>query len=93
MLAAADAGNLVVWRADDGSVEEELVPLTGERVVDTTGAGDALVAVLTAALLRGDPPQVATRLGVARAGATVTREGGRTLLTPDVLDRPVGGTG
>jgi len=90
VLAAANAGNLVVWRADDGSIEDELVPLTGEHVVDTTGAGDALVAALTASLLRGDPARVATRLGVVAAAATVTRQGGRPLLTPDILDRPVG---
>jgi ribokinase len=90
VLGAEGAGNLVVWRADDDSVDDELVPLTDEPVVDTTGAGDALVAALTASLLRGDPPPVAARLGVVAAGATVAHQGGRPTLTPDILDRAVG---
>lgn len=90
VLAAADAGNLVVWRTGEGNVEDELVPLTDEHVVDTTGAGDVLVAALTASLLRGDPPPIAARLGVLAAGATVTHQGGRPVLTPDILDRAVG---
>lgn len=90
VLAAEDAGNLVVWRTDDGGAGDELVPLTQERVVDTTGAGDALVAALTTSLLRGDPAPVAARLGVRAAGETVTREGGRPWLTPDLLDEPTG---
>jgi ribokinase len=93
VLAAANAGNLVVWRAEDGSVEDELVPLTREQVVDTTGAGDALVAALTASILRGDPPRLATRLGVVAAGATVTRQGGRPSLTPDLLERATAASG
>jgi ribokinase len=90
VLAAGDAGNLVVWRTRDGNVEDELVPLTDEHVVDTTGAGDVLVAALTASLLRGDPPPIAARLGVVAAGATVTHQGGRPALPPDILDRAVG---
>jgi ribokinase len=90
VLGAEGAGNLVVWRADDGSVDDELVPLTDEPVVDTSGAGDALVAGLTASLLRGDPPPVAARLGVVAAGATVAHQGGRPTLTPDILDRAAG---
>ncbi len=90
VLAAANAGNLLVWRTDDGGIEDELIPLTDETVVDTTGAGDALVAALTAALLRGDAPPTAARLGVLAAGDTVTHRGGRPTLIPDLLDRPVG---
>ena len=89
VLAADGAGNLVVWRGDDGTIGDELIPLTDEIVVDTTGAGDALVAALTASLLRGDSPRVAARLGVLAAGATVTHQGGRPALSPDILDRTV----
>jgi ribokinase len=85
VLAAEDAGNLVVWRTDDGGVGDELVPLTDEPVVDTTGAGDALVAALTTSLLRGDPPPVAARLGVRAAGETVTSQGGRPSVRPHLL--------
>jgi ribokinase len=89
VLAAGDAGNLVAWRDEDGGVQDELIPLTGERTVDTTGGGDALVAAVTASLLRGDPPPTAARLGVLAAGATVTQRGGRPTLTPDILERAV----
>jgi len=89
VLGAGDAGNLLVHRTDAGGIEDELIPLTDEPVVDTTGAGDALVAGLTASLLRGDPAPVAARLGVLAAGATVTHQGGRPMLTPEILDRPV----
>ncbi|MEU4564784.1 PfkB family carbohydrate kinase [Actinoplanes sp. NPDC023936] len=71
MLGRSD-GNLVRWA--DG---EELIPLTDEKVVDTTGAGDALTAALTVGLLRGMPPAEAGRFAVAAAGATVGHPGGR----------------
>jgi ribokinase len=90
VLGAGEAGNLLVHRTDTGGIEDELIPLTDEPVVDTTGAGDALVAGLTASLLRGDPPPVAARLGVLAAGDTVTHQGGRPTLTPEILDRPAG---
>ncbi|BAL91010.1 putative PfkB-family carbohydrate kinase [Actinoplanes missouriensis 431] len=71
MLGRSD-GNLVRWA--DG---EEFIPLTDEKVVDTTGAGDALTAALTVGLLRGMPPVEAGRFAVAAAGATVGHPGGR----------------
>ncbi|MEU8244394.1 PfkB family carbohydrate kinase [Actinoplanes missouriensis] len=71
MLGRSD-GNLIRWA--DG---EELIPLTDEKVVDTTGAGDALTAALTVGLLRGMPPVEAGRFAVAAAGATVGHPGGR----------------
>ncbi|MFF0369951.1 PfkB family carbohydrate kinase [Micromonospora sp. NPDC005087] len=80
-----DAGNLFVWRDQQWGDGHLLVPLADQKVVDTTGAGDALVAALTAALLRGDPPPVAARYAVAAAGATVRYPGGRPNLTADAL--------
>jgi ribokinase len=74
-LAVQDAGNLVVW--PDG---ETFVPVTGVEVVDTTGAGDAFVAALTAALVGGRGPHVAARRAAAAASATAVRLGGRPCL-------------
>jgi ribokinase len=72
IAVAVDDGNLFVWA--DGEVH---VPLTDDPVVDTTGGGDAFVAALTAALLRGDPYPEAARRATAASGATVGHPGGR----------------
>ncbi|MFB6391793.1 PfkB family carbohydrate kinase [Polymorphospora lycopeni] len=80
VLGLGGAGNLAVWRDPRWGEGHLLVPLTAEHVVDTTGAGDALVAALTVALLRGDPPPAAVRYAVAAAGATVGHPGGRPAL-------------
>jgi ribokinase len=70
-LAQADA-NLFLWRG--GRLR---VPLTSDKVVDTTGGGDAFTAALTAALLRKLPYDQAAHLATAAAGATVTQVSGR----------------
>ncbi|WP_447007042.1 PfkB family carbohydrate kinase [Saccharothrix isguenensis] len=75
-LEVPGEANVVAW-GDDAAV----VPLTGEEVVDTTGGGDAFVAALTMALLRGDAPDVAARFATAAAGRAVRHPGGRTDLT------------
>jgi ribokinase len=72
----SDDGNLFVWA--DGEV---LVPLSDAEVVDTTGAGDAFVAALTASLLGGNSYEQAARHATAAAGATVGHPGGRPDLT------------
>jgi ribokinase len=76
-LAVGDAGNVVAWRG--GHV---VVPLLGGDPVDPTGGGDAFVAGLTAALLRGADPAEAGRLAAAAAASTVARRGGRPELQP-----------
>ncbi len=48
-----------------------------DDVVDRTGAGDAFVAGLVAALRRGDEPERAGRLAADAASSTVRRLGGR----------------
>ncbi|GAA5201758.1 PfkB family carbohydrate kinase [Rugosimonospora acidiphila] len=75
-------GNLFVWKDARWGEDSLLIPLTGDRVVDTTGAGDALVAALTVALLRGAAPAEAARYAVTAAGHSVGRPGGR----PDLRD-------
>lgn len=76
-LAAGPDGNAIVWPG--GSA---VLPLTGDREVDTTGAGDAFVAALVAALASGDGPAEAGRQAVAAASRTVTHLGGRPHLRP-----------
>jgi ribokinase len=68
-------GNLFTWR--DPQIESLVLPLGDTDVVDTTGGGDAFVAALTVALLRGDPVPAAARLAVAASAATVGHPGGR----------------
>ncbi|MFL6118061.1 PfkB family carbohydrate kinase [Actinophytocola sp.] len=70
-LAVAD-GDVFVWR--DGA---RVFRHGDERVVDTTGAGDALVATLTAVLVRGGEPAEAAERAVAAAGVAVGHLGGR----------------
>jgi ribokinase len=77
-LGAGRDGDLVTWA--DG---ELLLPLLGEDPVDPTGAGDAYVAALTAALLCGAEPTDAAWHASAAAALTIAYPGGR----PD-LSRP-----
>jgi ribokinase len=82
LVALATAGgNVFVW--DD---EHCVIPHVDTEIRDTTGAGDAFVAALTAALTRGQNPRQAARLAVAAAAATVGHPGGRPDLTT-ALDR------
>ncbi|MGY2081085.1 PfkB family carbohydrate kinase [Modestobacter sp. SYSU DS0657] len=86
-LAAGEQGDLTVWRSRSGRVQEQLVPLQGESPVDPTGAGDTVVAALTAALLAGrDPREAAWQAGVA-AARTVSRLGGRPRLDAEEVRR------
>jgi ribokinase len=70
--AVPGEGDLVVWR--EGLL---MLPYSDATVVDPTGAGDAFVAGLVAALRTGASPAEAGRLASAAAGATVGRLGGR----------------
>lgn len=66
----------MAWRG--GS---ELFEFADVEVVDPTGAGDAFVAGLIAALREGAAPREAGALAAAAASATVQRLGGRPDLT------------
>jgi ribokinase len=75
-LAVPDVGDLLVW--EDG---RELFEFADADVVDPTGAGDAFVAGLIAALRDGAGPRQAGRRAAAAASSTVQRLGGRPDLT------------
>lgn len=80
-LAVGTQGNAFIWRDD-----QTLIPLVDTPVVDTTGAGDALIAGLIAALLRGQEPRQAAHFAVAAAAATVGHPGGRPNLSAEAID-------
>ncbi|MEU8634114.1 PfkB family carbohydrate kinase [Amycolatopsis sp. NPDC048633] len=82
VLEVAGQGNLFAGRA-----ESWFVPHVETEVVDPTGAGDALVAALTAALTRRRPLETAACLAVAAAAATTEHAGGRPHLSRADLDR------
>lgn len=58
----------------------EHVPAVLVEVLDTTGAGDAFVGALTAALVQGHGLAAAARLGAAAAASAVARIGARSPL-------------
>jgi ribokinase len=81
-LAAGHDGNAIIWPG--GSL---VVPLGSAPARDTTGAGDAFVAALTASLARGLGPADSGRNAAAAAAQTVTHLGGRPRLEPALLGR------
>lgn len=81
-LEVGSHGNAFIW--PDG---QAVIPLVDTPVIDTTGAGDALIAGLVAALLRGQEPRRAARFAVAAAAATVGHPGGRPNLSAEAIDR------
>jgi ribokinase len=100
---AVEEGDLLAWRAGPllgiaaGEMEadprwadgEVVVPLLGDEPVDPTGAGDAFVAALTAALLGGSAPEDAAWVAAAAASLTVAHPGGRPDLTPGAVGEVV----
>jgi ribokinase len=78
-LAVEGEGDLVVW--PDG----EQLHRHHDEALDATGAGDAFVAGMVAALSRGAGPGAAGSASAAAAAATVTRLGGRPALSPALL--------
>ncbi|MFW3385871.1 UNVERIFIED_CONTAM: PfkB family carbohydrate kinase [Kocuria sp. CPCC 205274] len=81
---ATGEGDVVAWPG--GHV---LLPHLGEDPVDPTGAGDAFVAALTVALLRGQSPESAAWWAAAAAAEVVGSAGGR----PDLYLGPAAGVG
>lgn len=79
-LAVEGRGNVFAW--PQGQVFH---PLGETQTVDTTGAGDALVAALTTALSLGEPPWEAARWAVAASSLEVEHVGGRPRMTFEAL--------
>lgn len=75
-LAIPEVGDLLVW-----SGGHHLFPLSDAPVIDRTGAGDAFMAGLIAALRRGASPVAAGEFATTAASATVTHLSGRPDLT------------
>lgn len=95
--AAADASNLfVMTRSALGSVivrgAERVIQaaIPVERVVDSTGAGDAFTAAFLFGLSRGEPLAECARLGTWCATQVIQQVGGR--LQPGVLEGYDGGS-
>jgi ribokinase len=98
-LGAGDEGTVVAWRAGpplDVAADEQaadprwadgelVIPLFGGPTVDATGAGDAYVAALAAALLGNAAPADAAWAAAAAAALTIGHPGGRPALTPAAL--------
>lgn len=72
VLEVHESGNVFVDA--DGPL---FLPYADTTVVDTTGAGDALIAGLTATLTRGGGVEQAAQLAVAASEATIQHPGGR----------------
>lgn len=93
-LGVAGAGDVFVWpggdvfipHSDDSAADATGVESTTGMVdaptgvVDTTGAGDSLIAALAVALTRGASPEDAARIATTAAASTVRRLGGRPAL-------------
>jgi ribokinase len=80
-FGAGAEGNVFAWA--DGNL---VLPLEDVPVADTTGGGDAFVAALTLALIRGEQPESAAAAAVAAAAQTVGHAGGRPSLGPEVIN-------
>ncbi len=75
-----------------GARERAHVPAREVHVLDTTGAGDAFVGALAAALSKGRDVVDAVRVGVDVGSATTTSRGARAVVPDDLrreLSRPV----
>lgn len=84
-LAARGPRQIVVTLGADGVLAWEAnrlhrVPALPVTPVDTTGAGDAFVGVLAAALADGQELPIALRRGVVAGGLAVTRRGAQSSL-------------
>lgn len=91
-----NAGCLVVTRGDEGAVVvtsgsyDEVPAPNRSEVFDVTGAGDTVVAVMTAALLAGASSLDAARLAQVAAGVVI-RKWGNAQATRDEILRALDG--
>lgn len=71
--------------AHDGKVEE-ILPTEAREVFDVSGAGDTVIAFLTAALACGASPVEAARLANLAAGVVVSKMGTATVSPTEIVD-------
>lgn len=89
-----DPEHLVVTLSEDGILlssrrgEQRRFPTVAREVADVSGAGDTVVATLTAALAAGQPPADAVHLANVAAGLVVAKLGTATV-TRDELEQAV----
>ncbi len=81
VLLAKGVGTALITLGETGAlfhnrdVSEVIAAAKVDKVVDTTGAGDAFNGCFAAALARGDAPLAAARFASIGAGISVTRAG------------------
>jgi D-glycero-beta-D-manno-heptose-7-phosphate kinase len=73
--------------ARDGRVEQ-ILPTEAREVFDVSGAGDTVIAFLTAALACGASPVEAANLANVAAGIVVSKMGTATVTPTEILARP-----
>lgn len=73
MLAVTHGAEGSALHSEEGTIEVPIAPAAA--VVDPTGAGDAYIAGLLSALLRGASPAIAGRVGALAASYAVEHEG------------------
>jgi D-glycero-beta-D-manno-heptose-7-phosphate kinase len=67
---------------------EEILPTRAREVFDVSGAGDTVIATLTAALAAGASPAVAASFANLAAGIVVSKMGTATPSIPELLGHP-----
>ena len=75
VLQAGDAGDLLVWPGG-----EKFFPRIHVKTVDATGAGDAFVGAMAAAIAQGHPLEEAGYFGNCAAALATTKFGAQTAL-------------
>jgi D-beta-D-heptose 7-phosphate kinase/D-beta-D-heptose 1-phosphate adenosyltransferase len=83
LIITLGADGMAICR--DGNVEQ-ILPTQARQVFDVSGAGDTVIATLTAALASGVAPEDAAKLANMAAGVVVSRLGTATVTPEDLLE-------
>lgn len=95
LMAGCGLENLLITRSEDGMMllkggepdqPPVLLPSQARAVFDVSGAGDTVVAVMTAALAVGAPLTVGARLANLAAGVVVGKVGTATASPEEIID-------
>jgi D-beta-D-heptose 7-phosphate kinase/D-beta-D-heptose 1-phosphate adenosyltransferase len=82
LIITLGADGMAICR--NGKIEQTL-PTQARQVFDVSGAGDTVIAALTAALAAGATPEDAAKLANLAAGVVVSRVGTATVTPEDLL--------